>query len=63
MTRTYYTLQDGTIVKTYAEALKSGQPYTMCYEPIIEESVKVSAETRAKRINGILKKKRGNENV
>ena len=62
MTNTYYLLTDGTKVKTYAEALKSGQGYTMCYEPVVAESTKVSAETRAKRVNAIMKK-RGNENV
>ena len=62
MTNTYYTLENGQTVKTYAEALKSGQKYTMCYEPVIAESIKVSNETRNKRINAIMGK-RGNENV
>lgn len=57
MTNTYYTLANGTIVKTYAEALKSGQKYTMCYEPVAEVGVDASKELREKRINGILKRK------
>lgn len=61
MTNTYYTLANGTTVKTYAEALKSGQKYTMCYEPVAEERSTVSAETRAKRVNAIMK--RGSKNV
>lgn len=59
MTNTYYTLENGQTVKTYAEALKSGQRYKMCYEPVVAESVKVSDETRNKRIDAIMRK-RGN---
>lgn len=59
MTNTYYTLENGKTVKTYAEALQSGQRYKICYEPVVAESAKVSDETRNKRINAIMKK-RGN---
>lgn len=55
MTKTYYRLSNGTIVKTYAEAIASGCKYTMCYEPIEELGVKTTNEARAKRIEGIRK--------
>jgi len=55
MTNTYYTLADGTIVKTYAEALKSGQKYTMCYEPVSEiENIKISEKMEARRVKACL---------
>ena len=59
MTKTYYRLSNGSIVKTYAEAVASGCKYTMCYEPVEEQKSAVSAETRAKRVNAIIRK-RGN---
>ena len=59
MTKTYYRLSNGTIVKSYAEAVASGCKYTMCYEPIEESRPQVSTETRNKRVNAIMGK-RGN---
>lgn len=44
-----YLLTCGNVVATYAEALNSGENYTMFCEPIYEQ-IKVNAETRRKRV-------------
>ena len=55
MTKMTYVLADGTEVKTYAEALKSGQRYTAKYERIPEKPAEISEKRKAMRVKAIVK--------
>lgn len=50
MTKVIYNLSNGTKVNTLAEALASGMPYTVTYEDIAKEPVKLSEKQKARRV-------------
>lgn len=50
MTKTIYTLANGTRVSTMAEALASGMKYRVTYEPVAKEPIKLSEKRKAMRV-------------
>ena len=50
MTKTIYTLANGTRVNTMAEALASGMKYRVSYEPVAKEPVQLSEKRKAMRV-------------
>ena len=55
MTNLTYVLADGTEVKTYAEALASGQRYTAKYTLVEKPPVKLTPKQEANRVKATLK--------
>ena len=55
MTNLTYVLADGTEVKTYAQALTSGQTYTARYTPVAKPPVKLTPKQEACRVKAIAK--------
>lgn len=55
MTRLTYVLADGTEVRTYAEALASGQRYTAKYAPVEKPPVKLTPKQEALRVKAVIK--------
>ena len=55
MTNLTYVLTDGTEVKTYAEALRSGQGYTAKYTPVAKPPVKLTPKQDARRVKAVVK--------
>lgn len=50
MTKVSYTLANGTVVTSYAEAKASGLPYKVSYEPVPPKPIELTEKQRARRI-------------
>lgn len=57
MTRTLYTLSNDVVVNTMAEALASGLPYKVTYEPIVEAHAKFNPKRFEKLVERLKAKK------
>lgn len=55
MTKVVYILADGTKTLSYAQAQASGQRYTVRYEPVDPEPIKMSDKRRAMRVKTTVK--------
>lgn len=50
MTNVTYTLSNGTVVNTYAEAKASGLNYKVTYTPVPKEPIRLTEKERAIRV-------------
>lgn len=55
MTKVVYILADGTKTLSYAQAQASGQRYTVRYEPVDPEPIKMTDKRRAMRVKATVK--------
>ena len=55
MTKVVYILADGTQTSSYAKAQVSGQRYTVRYEPVDPEPIKMTDKRRAMRVKATAK--------
>ena len=55
MTKVVYILADGTKTLSYAQAQASSQRYTVRYEPVDPEPIKMSDKRRAMRVRATAK--------
>ena len=55
MTKVVYILADGTQTTSYAKAQASGQRYTVRYEPVDPEPIKMTDKRRAMRVKATAK--------
>lgn len=55
MTNLTYVLADGTEVKTYAQALASGQHYTAKYTPVEKPPVRLTPKQETRRVKVVVK--------